>query len=137
MAPSRITVSTTVDAPVARAWEAYTTPAEIMRWNFASADWHCPAAEVDLRPGGRFSSRMAAKDGSMGFDFEGVYTAVIPHERLEYAFGERGAVVEFLPVGDCTGIRVSFDPETEHPTEMQRAGWQAILDNFAKHLARG
>lgn len=131
-----IVVFTTVAASMAEVWRAYTTPADIMRWNAASDDWHTTQAAVDLRPGGRFSSRMEAKDGSFGFDFEGVYTAVIPHERIEYDFGDRHAVVEFTDGGDGVTLTVRFDPETEHPLEMQRAGWQSILDNFARHVVR-
>lgn len=134
MASDRITVETRVRASVAEAWNAYTTPDRIRQWNFASDDWHCPAANVDLREGGAFRSRMEAKDGSMGFDFAGTYTAVVPNERIDYAFGDRRASVVFLPVGGETVVRVSFDPEAEHTLEQQREGWQAILDNFAQHV---
>ncbi|MEZ5728483.1 MAG: SRPBCC family protein [Burkholderiaceae bacterium] len=131
----RITVSTTVDAPIAEVWRAYTTPEDIMAWNAASPDWHTTAASVDLREGGRFSSRMEAKDGSMGFDFEGVYTRVVPETRIEYTFGDRSATVLFEPLPAGVKVEVSFEPENEFPHEQQRAGWQAILDNFARHVA--
>jgi len=131
---SMITVSTTITAPLAEVWRAYTTPADIMQWNAASADWHTTAATVDLRPGGRFSSRMEAEDGSFGFDFEGEYTEIVPHELIAYRFGERLASVTFSGNDDSVTVTVSFDPETENPVEMQRDGWQAILDNFARHV---
>jgi len=131
---SMITVSTTIAAPLAEVWRAYTTPADIMQWNAASADWHTTAATVDLRPGGRFSSRMEAEDGSFGFDFEGEYTEIVPHELIAYRFGERLASVTFSGNDDSVTVTVSFDPETENPVEMQRDGWQAILDNFARHV---
>ncbi len=129
-----ITVETTVAAPVDRVWCAYTTPADIMAWNAASDDWHTTAAQVDLRVGGAFSSRMEAKDGSMGFDFAGTYTKVVESECLEYAFGERKATVLFKPVTEGTLVRVTFEAETIYPEEQQRAGWQPILSNFKRHV---
>ena len=130
----KITVETFVDAPVAKVWSAYTTPEDIKQWNTASDDWHTTASTVDLRVGGQFSSRMEAKDGSFGFDFAGTYTKVVPNELIEYAFGDRVGVVEFLPATNGVVVRVTFDAETTHPEEQQRQGWQAILDNFAKHV---
>ncbi len=129
-----ITVSTDVAAPLEAVWRAYTTPADIMVWNSASPDWHTPSASVDLREGGRFCSRMEARDGSMGFDFEGVYTRIVPLQRLEYRFGDRQAQVEFWPGPQAVTVRVSFDPETVFPEDQQRAGWQAILDHFKRHV---
>ncbi len=129
-----ITVSTEVAAPLEAVWRAYTTPADIMVWNSASPDWHTPSASVDLREGGRFCSRMEARDGSMGFDFEGVYTRIVPLQRLEYRFGDRQAQVEFWPGPRAVTVRVSFDPETVFPEDQQRAGWQAILDHFKRHV---
>jgi uncharacterized protein YndB with AHSA1/START domain len=134
MTTERICVETSVAAPVEEVWRAYTTPEDIMHWNFASDDWHCPAATVDLREGGTFSSRMEAKDGSMGFDFAGTYTKIVEYERIDYAFGDRTATVEFVPDADAIVVRVTFDAETEYPLEQQRDGWQAILDNFARHV---
>lgn len=134
--PTQITVSTTISAPIARVWECYTDPISIVKWNFASDDWRCPHAESDLRPGGKFSSRMEAKDGSAGFDFAGVYDEVVPMERIAYTFGDRHAVVTFALEGEGTMITVSFDPETENPVEMQRAGWEAILGNFKQECER-
>ena len=130
----KITVETTVKAPVAKVWAAYTSPDDIKQWNTASDDWHTTRASVDLRVGGAFSSRMEAKDGSFGFDFAGTYTEVVPHERLAYAFGDRAAVVEFVNGAAGVTVRVSFDVETQHSVEQQTQGWQAILNNFAKHV---
>ncbi|MGV6872069.1 SRPBCC family protein [Pseudochelatococcus sp. B33] len=134
MSLERIFVETTVAAPVETVWQAYTTPEDIMQWNAASDDWHCPAATVDLREGGTFSSRMEAKDGSAGFDFAGTYTKIVEHERIDYTFGDRTATVEFEPADNAVLVRVTFDPETEYPLEQQRGGWQAILDSFARHV---
>jgi len=130
----KITVETTVAAPIEEVWRAYTTPEDIKRWNAASDDWHTTAATVDLRVGGAFCSRMEAKDGSMGFDFAGVYTNIVEHERIEYAFGDRMAQVEFTDDPKGVRVRVTFDGESTHPVEQQRAGWQAILQNFARHV---
>ncbi len=130
----KITVSIFIAAPITEVWRAYTTPEDIKQWNAASADWHTTASAVDLRVGGKFSSRMEARDGSFGFDFEGEYTYVDAPHRLEYRFGERGAVVEFSQGAAGVTVTVTFDAETEHPEEAQRAGWQSILDNFARHV---
>ncbi len=130
----KVTVETTVAAPVDAVWRAYTTPADIVQWNAASDDWHTTAASVDLREGGAFSSRMEAKDGSEGFDFAGTYTRIVPARLIEYAFGDRNARVEFDALDEGVRVRVTFDAETSHPVEQQRAGWQAILDNFARHV---
>lgn len=135
MANDRIVVEALVDADVATAWRVYTAPEHVMQWNFASDDWHCPSARAELREGGSFSSRMEAKDGSTGFDFEGVYTKLIENERIDYAFGDRHATVEFSPEGDKTRVRVSFVPETEYPIDQQKMGWQAILDTYARHAS--
>ena len=131
----KITVETTVAAPIETVWRAYTTPEDIVQWNAASDDWHTTAAQVDLREGGAFSSRMEARDGSQGFDFAGTYTRIVPQRLIEYAFGDRHARVEFDAAADGVRVRVAFDPETTFPLETQRAGWQAILDNFARHVA--
>ncbi len=130
----KITVARTVNAPVAKIWSAYTTPDEIKQWNAASDDWHTTKSTVDLRVGGTFTSRMEARDGSFGFDFAGTYTKIVPHELIEYSFGDRVGVVEFAPVKGGVAVRVTFDAETQHPVEQQRQGWQAILDRFAKHV---
>ncbi|MEZ5541048.1 MAG: SRPBCC family protein [Pseudomonadota bacterium] len=130
----RITVTAVIAAPVDAVWRAYTTPEDIKQWNAASADWHTTAAAVDLRVGGAFSSRMEAKDGSMGFDFAGTYTNVVEPRLLEYAFGERMARVEFVPGADGVRVTITFDAESSHTPEQQRAGWQAILENFKRHV---
>ncbi|MCB1383496.1 MAG: SRPBCC domain-containing protein [Notoacmeibacter sp.] len=133
----RIDVETLVRAPLAEVWRAYTTPEDILVWNTASDDWHTVAASVDLRPGGAFSSRMEAKDGSFGFDFAGTYTAVEPMRLIAYEFGGRTAEVHFDDTEDGVAVTVSFDAEAENPADRQRDGWQAILNNFARHTARG
>jgi uncharacterized protein YndB with AHSA1/START domain len=130
----KITVETNVAAPVEQVWRAYTTPADIKQWNAASDDWHTTAATVDLRPGGAFSSRMEAKDGSMGFDFAGTYTKITEQELIEYSFGDRTAQVEFAPGPNGVAVRVTFDSEDTHSIEQQRSGWQAILNSFARHV---
>lgn len=130
----KITIETTIAAPVEAVWKAWTTPEDIVQWNAASDDWHTTAASVDLRVGGGFSSRMEAKDGSMGFDFAGTYTAVRENELIECAFGDRGMRVEFIPGEGFVTARETFDAESENSIEQQRAGWQAILDNFARHV---
>ncbi len=133
----KITVETRVDAPIAAVWQAWTTPADIVQWNTASPDWHTTRAAVDLRVGGEFSSRMEARDGSMGFDFAGTYTQVVPHTLLEASFGERTMRVEFEEGPGGVTVRETFDAETTYPVEQQRQGWQAILDSFARHVERG
>lgn len=133
----KIDVETHVRAPLARVWKAYTTPEDIVQWNAASDDWHTTKASVDLRPGGAFSSRMEAKDGSFGFDFAGTYTNVVPRSLIEYAFGDRVARVDFIETADGVDVKVSFDAETTHSVEQQRGGWQAILANFARHVESG
>ena len=130
----KITVETRVDAPIAKVWNAYTSPEAIKQWNTASQDWHTTEASVDLRVGGAFSSRMEAKDGSSGFDFAGTYTKLVQHQLIEYSFGERLGVVEFIPSEKGVTVRVTFDAETEQPIDQQRDGWQAILNNFTKHV---
>jgi uncharacterized protein YndB with AHSA1/START domain len=131
----KITVSTVVIAPMHEVWRAYTTPEDIKIWNTASPDWHTTAASVDLRPGGKFSSRMEAKDGSFGFDFAGEYTKVVPHQLIEYAFGDRIGTVEFTDGTPGVTVMVTFDSETTHTEDQQRTGWQAILDSFSRHVA--
>lgn len=130
----KITVETFVRASVAKTWSAYTTPEDITQWNTASEDWHTTRSTVDLRVGGEFVSRIEAKDGSLGFDFAGTYTTIVPHELIEYSFGDRTGVVEFMTGNDGVTVRSTFDAEVENPVEQQRAGWQAILDNFARYV---
>lgn len=132
----KITVETTVAAPIEKVWRAYTTPDDIKQWNAASDDWHTTAASVDLRVGGAFSSRMEAKDGGMGFDFAGTYTKLVKYKLIEYSFGDRAAQVEFTESPKGVHVRVAFDSEPTHSIEQQRQGWQAILNSFAGHVAR-
>lgn len=130
-----ITVKTIVNAPVERAWKCWTTPADIMAWNAASPDWHCPAAANDLRTGGSFSFTMAARDGSFSFDFGGVYDEVVENQRLAYTIADgRKVKVAFKAKGKKTEIVEVFEAENMNPHEMQRGGWQAILDNFKRHV---
>lgn len=131
----KITVSTVVAAPIAEVWRRYSSPDDIKIWNTASPDWHTTASTVDLRVGGKFSSRMEAKDGSFGFDFEGEYTQVTPHKLIEYTFGDRVGLVEFSEGPAGVTVTVTFDSEDSHSEEAQRGGWQAILDNFARHVS--
>ena len=133
----KITVEKLVNAPVDAAWNAWTTPNDIVRWNAASDDWHTTRASVDLRVGGQFTSRMEAKDGSTGFDFTGTYTKVVKHELIEASFGDRTLVVEFEVGPNGVTVRETFDAESTHSVEEQRSGWQAILDNFARHVETG
>ena len=130
----RITVETFVAAPVGPVWAAYTTPEDIVKWNAASDDWHTSKAAVDLRVGGAFSSRMEARDGSMGFDFAGTYTKIIHKKLIEYSFGDRTAEVHFSPEKGGTTVRVTFDSEPTHSVEQQKQGWQSILNNFARYV---
>jgi uncharacterized protein YndB with AHSA1/START domain len=132
----RIVVATTISAPIGQVWQAYTTPQDIVQWNAASDDWHTTSASVDLRPGGSFSSRMEAKDGSFGFDFAGTYTQVVPNRLLEYSFGERNARVDFVETSAGVEVTVAFDAEETHSIEQQQGGWQAILNNFKRHVER-
>lgn len=129
-----ITVTTTVNAPALKVWKFWTTPFHIMQWNAASDDWHCPHAENDLRDGGRFLFRMAARDGSMEFDFIGRYDRIVENQLIEYTMDDgRKARIEFKEENGNTTVIESFDPENMHSPEMQQAGWQSILDHFKKY----
>lgn len=131
---TNITVQATVEAPVEKVWNAWTKPEHITQWNNASDDWHTPKAENDVRVGGKFSATMAAKDGSASFDFEGTYTSVKPHQLIEYTIiGGRTVKIVFEAAGKKTRVTETFEAENENPIELQRGGWQAILDNFKKY----
>jgi len=133
-AATKVTVEATVNAPVEKVWKTWSEPQHIKQWCAASDDWHAPKAENDLKTGGTFSTRMEAKDGSFGFDFGGVYDNVKKNELIEYTMGDgRKVRVAFTPSGDTTKIVETFDAETTNPVDMQRTGWQAILDNFKKY----
>ena len=130
-----ITVEATINAPVAKVWEFWTAPEHITQWCFASDDWHAPKATNDVRVGGDFSTTMAAKEGSFSFDFGGTYTEVKNNEVIGYTMGDgRVARILFKDNGNTTDIVETFEAETENPVEMQQGGWQAILNNFKKHV---
>lgn len=129
-----IVVETTVNAPVDKVWEYWTKPEHITQWNNASPEWHTPRATNDLRVGGAFSARMEARDGSMGFDFGGVYDEVKTNEYIEYTLGDgRKVKISFMANDGTTDVSESFEAEGTNPIEMQQAGWQSILDNFKKY----
>lgn len=130
-----ITVTALINAPIEKVWNLWTGPEHITQWNQASDDWHTTRATNDLRPGGKFLSHMAAKDGSMGFDFEGVYDQVTPHQLIRYSLADgRKIVITFLTENNQTHVTETFDPESTHSIELQRGGWQAILNNFKKYV---
>ena len=129
-----IKVAANVQAPIEKIWTAWNEPQHVTQWNSASPDWHTPVAENDLRVGGSFKYRMEAKDGSFGFDFEGVYDEVNPNELISYTMSDgRKVSTIFQTAGDTTLVTTNFDAENENPVEMQQGGWQAILDNFKKY----
>jgi uncharacterized protein YndB with AHSA1/START domain len=131
----KITVETLVKAGLNQVWDAWSNPEDIKQWNSAQDDWHTTHSIVDLREGGKFLSRMEAKDGSEGFDFEGTYTRVVPQRAIEYRMSDgRDVQVDFADRGDAVLVSTTFDAETENPPEMQRQGWQAIQDNFGRHV---
>jgi uncharacterized protein YndB with AHSA1/START domain len=130
-----ITVQATINAPCEKVWELWTSPEHIIKWNYASDEWHTPHAENDLQAGGKFLYRMEAKDGSMGFDFHGVYKTVKTNELIEYVLGDgRKVSVVFNAVGNETKVTEKFEAEETNPHELQQKGWQAILDNFKRHV---
>ena len=129
----KIQVRTSVMADKQKVWDYYTSPEHITQWNFADPSWHCPSASNDMKIGGRYVARMEARDGSFGFDFEALYTEINILESFIYHFGERFAKLEFNTMNDQTEVIITFDPETENPIELQKNGWQAILNNFKIH----
>lgn len=132
--PQKVTIQATVNAPVEKVWSYWNLPEHVTQWNAAIEEWHCPRAENDLRVGGTFSYEMAAKDGSMSFDFGGVYDEVTEHKLIAYSLGDgRKVTITFTAQGNQTHINEVFDAESENPVEMQQAGWQAILNNFKKY----
>lgn len=132
-----ITVQTTINAPLEKVWNHWTTPGHIVHWNNASDDWHTPFAKNDLRKGGKFLSRMEAKDGSFGFDFEGEYTEVIPYRQIEYVLADdRVMKISFAQKGDAIIVTETFDAEQTNSLELQQKGWQAILDNFKSYVEK-
>ncbi len=134
MATTTVTVEAIINAPVAKVWAYWTQPEHITKWNFALDDWHCPTSENDLTVGGKFSARMAAKDGSFSFDFWGIYDTIITEKELHITMGDgRKWSVYFSQEGDTTKVVENFEAETENPVEMQQQGWQMILNNFKKY----
>jgi uncharacterized protein YndB with AHSA1/START domain len=133
MIQDKISINAIVSADKQKVWDYYTLPEHITKWNFADPSWHCPTATNDLTIGGQYIARMEAKDGSFGFDFEAVYTEITQGESFTYEFGGRLATVSLKEHNGATEISVTFDPETEHPIEMQKNGWQAILNNFKNY----
>jgi uncharacterized protein YndB with AHSA1/START domain len=133
--PTQITIKAIIEANSKIVWEHYTTPVHITKWNFAIDTWQCPAASNDMRVGGKYTARMEAKDGSFGFDFEAIYDEIIPGKQFTYTLTD-GRKVEnlFNDLGNKTEIVITFDAETQNDVEMQRNGWQAILDNFKKYV---
>lgn len=130
-----ITVETTVNAPIEKVWEAWVEPEHIVKWNFASEDWHCPRAEIELSVGAKFRYRMEAKDGSTGFDFEGRFTAIDPEREIRYALDDdRAVTIRFREFGGGVSVVESFEAEDEFSAEQQRQGWQCILNNFKSHV---
>lgn len=133
----KITVETSVKAAIEKVWADWNDPRAVEQWNTPSPDWYTPRASVDLREGGKFASRMEARDGSMGFDFEGTYTRVEPHRFIEYAMADgREVQVEFIAGADAVTVRETFDAENVYPPEHQRQGWQAILESFARYVEK-
>lgn len=129
-----LTVEATINAPIQKVWQYWNTPEHITKWCAASDDWHAPSASNDLHTGGKFTTRMEAKDGSFGFDFGGVYDLVKNHEYIEYTMEDgRKVKIDFSAEGSATKVVESFDAETENPVDMQKAGWQAILNNFKNY----
>lgn len=132
---TKIKVEATVNANKQKVWDYWTKPEHIIKWNFASDDWHCPSAENDLRVGGKMKSRMEAKDGSFGFDFEGIYGDVVDQEKISYTMADgRQCTTTFEGFGDKTNMVTSFDAEDQNPVDMQKGGWQAILNNFKTYV---
>lgn len=130
----KIIVKTIVETPIKTVWKSWTEPQHIVNWNFASDDWHSPNSENDLKVGGSFRSRMEAKDGSIGFDFEGKYTKVEDQKAIEYVMADgREVYISFEDLGESTKVTENFHPESVNSLELQKGGWQAILDNFKKY----
>jgi uncharacterized protein YndB with AHSA1/START domain len=131
----KVTIETVVNAKLGKVWDVWSNPEDIKQWNSPHESWHTTRSEVDLREGGKFLSRMEAKDGSAGFDFEGVFTRVEPQKAIGYRMGDgREVEVEFEERADGVLVRETFDAESENPVEYQREGWQSILDNFARYV---
>lgn len=134
MEATKITVQARISADINKVWNYYTRPEHITKWNFASDDWHCPSAENDLRPGGKMKSRMEAKDGSFGFDFEAIYDSIVSPDYISFTMTDgRKAEINFNSDNEETVVKIVFDAENQNPVEMQKDGWQAILNNFKNY----
>lgn len=134
MSTTKVTIEAIIPADNKKVWEFWTKPQHITKWNFASDDWQCPKAENDLKVGGKYSARMEAKDGSFGFDFEAIYDEIIDQKKIAYTMPDgRKAVTNFENMGEQTKVTTVFDAENQNPVEMQKSGWQAILNNFKKY----
>ncbi|RIA09456.1 uncharacterized protein YndB with AHSA1/START domain [Flavobacteriaceae bacterium MAR_2010_72] len=135
MNPTKITIGATISEDPKKVWDYYNMPEHITKWNFASDDWHCPKAQNDLRVGGKLKSRMEAKDGSFGFDFEGIYKEVVPFKKIEFTMPDgRYVTTTFDDLGEQTKVTTTFDAENQNPLDMQKAGWQQILNNFKSYV---
>lgn len=130
-----IVIETTVEAPIEKVWSAWVTPDDIKEWNFASEDWCCPNASIDLTVGGKFNYRMEAEDGSMGFDFEGTFTSIEKGKSIEYALDDdRKVKISFAQTDQGVQVIEKFEAEDIHSAEQQKQGWQSILNNFKHHV---
>lgn len=135
MHSEKITISSTIQADEKKVWDYYTNPEHITKWNFADPSWHCPGAENDMKVGGKYLARMEAKDGSFGFDFEGIYDEIDPGKSFKFTLADNRQVsVRISPGENGSSIQITFDAENQNPVDFQRAGWQAILDNFKKYV---
>jgi uncharacterized protein YndB with AHSA1/START domain len=130
---SKITISAIINAPLEKVWDSYTNPKHIVNWNFADPSWHCPSAENDMQVGGIYNARMEAKDGSFGFDFKAIYSEINVGKNFTYGFADRTVRVDLTANNNQTELVINFDPENENPIEMQKAGWQSILNNFKNY----
>src|SRR5690554_2618764 len=135
MNSTKITIEALIAADIEKVWDFYTDPEHITKWNYASDDWHCPKAENDMKIGGKYAARMEVKDGSFGFDFEAVYDEIIPFEKIVYTIEDgRKVVTVFENLNDKTKVTTIFEAENQNPVDMQKAGWQAILNNFKRYV---
>lgn len=134
MSATKVNIEATVGAPLQKVWDYWNRPEHITKWNFAIDTWHCPSAKNDLRVGGKLQSRMEAKDGSFGFDFEGTYDEVENLKKIAYTIADgRKVITHFTDLGGKTKIATEFEAESQNPVEMQKGGWQSILDSFKKY----
>jgi uncharacterized protein YndB with AHSA1/START domain len=134
---SKITIQAEILVAKTKAWDYYTLPEHIVNWNFASEDWCCPTVSNDLVPGGKFSWRMEAKDGSFGFDFEGMFTEIVPLQKIKYTLADQREVeISFSDLAEGTRVEIVFEAENENPLELQQFGWQSILDNYKSHTEK-